>query len=91
VEATADRDVSAGPIEHWGVFFERGFVTEYYTRQPDPGRWVAVGVVTPPDDVSDPHRLMLVGAGRSEDAALSDLQTRITGVVSPVAPVASER
>lgn len=51
---------------------------EYYTTEPAPGSWVAVGAVTRRAASGVPPRAlrMLVGAGRSEAQAVDDLSRR---------------
>lgn len=66
-------------IEHWGVISDGVFIVEYQTRQPDPSHWIAVGVVTMPADSAFDRAFprMLVGSGRTEDAAIHDLEQRL--------------
>ena len=53
-----------------------GCAIEYYTLQPAPTQWVAVGrAVTSADYVVGP-RSLLVGTGRTEEAAVRDLRGR---------------
>lgn len=65
--------------EHWGVIADGVYLAEYQTRQPDPGHWVAVGVVTVSDDALAQRKQprLLVGSGRTEEAAIHDLETRL--------------
>ena len=50
----------------------------YYTSQPAPTQWIAVGVLTASSDVLGvPRRRLLVGAGRDETAAIAALQRRV--------------
>lgn len=66
-------------IEHWGVISDGVYVAEYQTRQPDPSHWIAVGVVTTPDAPADGalRPRLLVGSGRTEEAAIYDLEFRL--------------
>ena len=66
-------------IEHWGAISDGVYVAEYQTRQPDPSRWIAVGVVTPADATLTTHAppRLIVGSGKTEDAAIHDLETRL--------------
>jgi hypothetical protein len=68
-------------VEHWGAISDGVYVAEYQTRQPDPTHWIAVGVVTSASASADgrtPPRL-LVGSGKTEEAAIHDLETRLLG------------
>lgn len=51
----------------------------YYTSQPAPTQWVAVGTLAAPED--DPWSRefprMVVGCGRSEEEAIGDLHRRV--------------
>ena len=50
----------------------------YYTTQPSPTQWVAVGVLTSARDVDrEPHHRLVVGNGRTEAAAIAALRRRI--------------
>jgi hypothetical protein len=64
---------------HHGVIVEGSFVADYYTSQPAPSQWIAVGVVRPCDEQLSSHRLrrMLVGDGLTADDAMAALRTRI--------------
>jgi hypothetical protein len=64
---------------HWGVISDGSFLAEYRTHQPDPSHWIAVGVVTAADPPLNARRIprMLIGAGRSEEAAIHDLELRL--------------
>jgi hypothetical protein len=64
---------------HHGVIVEGSFVADYYTSQPAPIQWIAVGVVRPRDEQLSSRRLrrMLVGDGLTADDAIAALRTRI--------------
>ena len=47
----------------------------YYTNQPSPGQWVAIGI-TAPTETTDPAPRLLVGTGRTEIAAIRSLHRR---------------
>ena len=66
-------------LEHWGVISDGSYLAEYQTHQPDPSHWIAVGLVTAADLTAGPRRFprMLIGAGRSEEAAIHDLEARL--------------
>ena len=55
-------------------------VTEYYTSQPAPTQWLAIGLVSiHSEDRSDIRgKQLLVGTGRSETAAVGSLWDRLT-------------
>lgn len=48
----------------------------FYTNQPAPTQWVAIGVVAPSAAVTSSHHRMLVGTGRTEAEAISALRRR---------------
>jgi len=83
-----------------GILSYRSLVVTYYTAEPSPGQWVAVGTVMfwPTLQDSGFPRWMLVGVGRSERSAVSNLRARIKESVpprwkiklDPPAPVTSE-
>jgi hypothetical protein len=51
-----------------GTFISGALTVPYFTSNPAPTQWVAVGVVS--------RVRMLVGTGPSEDIAITDLATR---------------
>lgn len=68
-------------IEHWGVIADGAYVAEYQTRQPDPSHWIAVGLVTPAERMTDRSTpRLLVGSGKTEEAAILDLELRLAQV-----------
>lgn len=62
-----------------GVLTVRHYQADFYTSQPAPTQWVAVGVVRDtralPSEAGKPR--LLVGTGRSEQAAIYDLRCRM--------------
>jgi len=76
---SAERALEVETDDHWGVFADGAYLAEYHTRQPDPSHWVAVGLVTTTGPPADQHAFprMLVGAGRTEEAAIHDLEVRL--------------
>jgi hypothetical protein len=62
---------------HHGVMAQGNWAADYYTSQPDPSHWIAVGLVAPLDAGSPGLRRMLVGEGRTEDEAIHALCARI--------------
>lgn len=52
---------------------------EYYTRQPSPGQWVAIGTIAGSmlDNVAPVLPSMLVGTGVTEYAAIEQLRARL--------------
>jgi hypothetical protein len=79
MDVTTVPGIESQIIEHWGVISDGVYLAEYQTRQPDPSHWIAVGVVTAPDDEvgGRTHPRLLVGSGRTEEAAIHDLETRL--------------
>jgi hypothetical protein len=67
------------PSQH-RLVIDDGTVAVYYTMEPSPLQWVAVGTLSTVDHTGRPSRTcrMLVGCGRTEDAAISDLVQRTT-------------
>jgi len=52
----------------------------YYTSQPAPTQWIAVGVLTSASvEAAEPRRRLVVGTGTNESAAVAALQRRVTG------------
>ena len=47
----------------------------YYTNQPSPGQWIAIGI-TPPNTPPESAPQLLVGTGRTELAAIRALHRR---------------
>lgn len=73
--ATAQADT----VVSRGVLGGPGVVVEYYTSQPAPTQWVAVGIAELRLLRSDEQALkkLLVGTGRSEAAAIQALRHRM--------------
>lgn len=65
---------------HRGVLGRGCAIAEYYTTQPAPTQWLAIGVVSiHSDDPSDSRmKQLLVGAGRTESAAVGSLWDRLS-------------
>jgi hypothetical protein len=61
------------------AFGPRDVIVSYHTAQSAPTQWVAVGVVTicAPDRLADCGPSMLVGSGRTEQAAIRALFGRL--------------
>jgi hypothetical protein len=61
------------------AFGLRDVRVSYHTAQPAPTQWIAVGVVTTctPDGLADCGPSMLVGSGRTEQAAIRALFGRL--------------
>lgn len=53
------------------------YAADYYTSQPDPGHWIAVGLAAPVDPECSHFRRMIVGEGHTEDEAIHALWVRI--------------
>ncbi len=72
-----------------GVLGRGCAIAEYYTTQPAPTQWLAIGLVSIHSDDPSGSRLkqLLVGAGRTESAAVGSLWDRLTTLVlaQPVA------
>jgi hypothetical protein len=62
-----------------GLLLHGRTLAEYYTSQPAPTQWLAIGVVStyPEDPGDDRSKQMLVGAGRTEIAAVASLWDRL--------------
>ncbi len=62
-----------------GILSNGTLVTHYYTTEPSPGQWVAVGTVMfwPISHEAGFPRWMLVGTGRTEKLAVSSLRDRM--------------
>lgn len=68
-------DQTLGRIHDQGIGQADGSDCSYYTNQPSPGQWVAIGI-SPPSETSDPAPSLLVGTGRTELAAIRSLHRR---------------
>ena len=64
-----------GCLHDEDVSEDGGHECHYYTSQPAPTQWVAVGVTSLLEAGAPRHR-MLVGTGRSESAAVRALRRR---------------
>ncbi|HEU4793741.1 MAG TPA: hypothetical protein VFS96_08790 [Nitrolancea sp.] len=66
-------------IVHRGVLVRGPSTAEYYTSQPAPTQWLAVGLVSTHPATRECPRLQqfLVGTGRTEDSAVSALWDRL--------------
>lgn len=62
---------------HHGVLVEGDRSADYYTSQPDPDHWIAVGLVSAPGAGRRGPRRMLVGQACTEDRAIQALWGRI--------------
>ncbi|MGA7671398.1 MAG: hypothetical protein WBW04_13315 [Nitrolancea sp.] len=62
-----------------GILSDGALVAHYYTAEPSPDRWIAVGTVMfwPETQRLTSPRWMLVGAGRAEPEAVADLRVRM--------------
>ncbi len=63
---------------HHGVMAKGNWGADYYTSQPDPSRWIAVGLAAPLDTGSPVLGRMLVGEGSTEDEAINSLWVRVS-------------
>ncbi len=72
-------DVIPGAVSR-GVLGRGCAIAEYYTTQPAPTQWLAIGVVSIHSDDPSGSRMkqLLVGAGRTESAAVGSLWDRLT-------------
>jgi hypothetical protein len=66
-------------VVHRGVLVRGPATAEYYTSQPAPTQWLAVGLVSTHPATRECPRLQqfLVGTGRTEDSAVSALWDRL--------------
>jgi hypothetical protein len=67
-------------VIHRGVMTRGQTMAEYYTSQPAPTQWIAVGFVSTqkiPPQLSPHLPWLLVGTGRTEDTAINDLWERL--------------
>lgn len=62
---------------HHGVMAQGNWAADYYTSEPDPIHWIAVGLAAPVDPERPCLRRMLVGQGNTEDEAIHALWIRI--------------
>jgi hypothetical protein len=68
-------DQTLGRIHDPGIGHADGDDCSYYTNQPAPGQWVAIGI-SPPSETADAAPRLLVGTGRTELAAIRALHRR---------------
>lgn len=76
-----------------GTLTRGALVARYDISHPAPTQWIAIGVVSTADDSFEtrrPHR-MVVGAGRSEAAAVEALAARLAQIEPEQAMVVPER
>ncbi|HEX7102885.1 MAG TPA: hypothetical protein VF201_09605 [Nitrolancea sp.] len=72
-----------------GTIVYGGRAIDYYTTQPSAGQWIALGVVpllTGFDGDDATHRV-IVGTGRTENAAVDSLRERATPILSVSTPL----
>ena len=70
---------SATVVMHRGVLAQGQLSVEYYTSQPAPTQWIAVGLVsarTSSGPIHEPRRLV-VGTGVTEQTAVDALARRL--------------
>lgn len=86
---TGERE-SATVVMHRGVLVQGELSVEYYTSQPAPTQWIAVGLVQARITGGTGHQpaQMLVGSGQTEDVAVSELSRRLARLeaVAPRSP-----
>lgn len=72
-------DDGAAVVVHRGVLVRGPATAEYYTSQPAPTQWLAVGLVSTHPVTRGCPRLQqfLVGTGRTEDSAVNALWERL--------------
>lgn len=75
---TGERE-TATVVMHRGVLAQGQLSVEYYTSQPAPAQWIAVGLISATTAVGVSHQpaQMLVGAGQTEEVAVSELSRRL--------------
>ncbi len=68
-----------------GILSDGSLVADYYTAEPSPGKWVAVGTVMfwPARHDDGFPRWMLVGSGCSEQRAVANLRDRMKDANPP--------
>jgi hypothetical protein len=69
-------DPERAEICHRGILLDGELSVEYYTSQPAPTQWIAVGKVA--QTGSARVLLLLVGVGRDEQGAVDHLQHRLS-------------
>lgn len=77
-------------VMHRGVLVQGQLSVEYYTSQPAPTQWIAVGLVPARINLGTGHQpaQMLVGSGQTEDVAVTELSVRLARLeaVAPQCP-----
>lgn len=77
---------------HTGVLGYGCAVAEYYTSQPAPTQWLAIGVVSihSEDRRGGRAKQLLVGTGRTESTAVGSLWDRLTTLPSAQPPMTGQ-
>lgn len=72
-------------ISNRGILSSGTLVADYYTAEPSPDKWIAVGTVMfwPVRDAGGVPKWMLVGQGRNERQAVDDLHVRMSKSIPP--------
>lgn len=70
------------------LLIEHTAIVQYYTDEPSPSQWVAIGMVLPLARLAawGEERRLLVGCGRSEAAAIEDLAFRLAELLPAADP-----
>jgi hypothetical protein len=87
---TTGKRESTTVVTHRGVLVQGQLSVEYYTSQPAPTQWIAVGLVPARITLGAGHQpaRMLVGSGQTEDVAVTELSLRLARLeaVAPHCP-----
>jgi hypothetical protein len=87
---TTGKRESTTVVTHRGVLVQGQLSVEYYTSQPAPTQWIAVGLVPARIALGAGHQpaRMLVGSGQTEDVAVTELSLRLARLeaVAPRCP-----
>ncbi len=87
---TTGKRESTTVVMHRGVLVQGQLSVEYYTSQPAPTQWIAVGLVPARNTLGAGHQpaQMLVGSGQTEDVAVTELSFRLARLeaVAPPCP-----
>ncbi len=87
---TTGKRESTTVVMHRGVLVQGQLSVEYYTSQPAPTQWIAVGLVPARIALGAGHQpaQMLVGSGQTEDVAVTELSIRLARLeaVAPSRP-----
>lgn len=81
------RSTESHVVVNRGVVTDGRYPVDYYTAQPSPSQWIALGIVRGAPEVEDlqaTHRMM-VGNGASEQAAIEALRQRVITILPPEA------